>query len=77
MRSRFLSHLHDTNSAVYKHLQSHNINTSCPTVPLPLSWKIVASNLKHPNIRKTVEAIHIRKNERHCMNGCIGRELDV
>ena len=72
MRSRLISHLSDGNSAVYRHLRSHNVNLAGS---LPISWTILSSGVKHPNVRRSVEALHIRRHT-NIMNGCVGRDLD-
>ena len=77
MYSRFREHLNVGNSPVYKHLsECHNIPTPRNSSLIPLSWKIVERNLRHPNVRRSVEALNIRRAH-SLMNGCCGRELDV
>ena len=73
--TRFKEHLFDINSAIFRHLASHDVNPRSSN--LPLKWTLLDRNVKHPNVRRSIEALNIRRNHRLLMNGCIGRELDV
>ena len=73
--TRFKEHLCDKNSAIYSHLNYHDVNPK--STDLPLKWKFLDKNVKHPNVRRSIEALHIKRNQGSLMNGCIGRELDI
>ena len=69
--SRIKEHIRMVKQTVYSHLINHNK----PSMQ-DISWEILHRNNHDIRMRKTIEALEIRKHEK-VMNGCIGQTLKI